>query len=122
MHRAEKKHAHAGHVHHHHHHNHHLLDHFHHHHSPEEVWLIIRDMFVTVAAVLFIISLVPTEFVEHFEGILRGVAYFFGAAAYVSEVFMLTGVFKKHVPFGEMYMPYVFGVLYVLMGIAYLLK
>ena len=53
---------------------------------------------------------------------MRGVAYIFGAGAYMSEMLILTDNFKHMHPFREMFMPYAFGILYVLMSISYFLE
>ena len=88
----------------------------------EEHLLLIRNICVAVAAVLFLLAMVPHLFEHHVKYILRGVAYVFGAGAYASEMLMLTDNFKHMHPFREMFMPYAFGVLYVLMAISYFLE
>ena len=77
---------------------------------------------MAVTAVLFLLAMVPHLFEHHVKYILRGVAYVFGAGAYASEMLMLTDNFKHMHPFREMFMPYAFGVLYVLMAISYFLE
>lgn len=88
----------------------------------EEHLLFIRNICVAVAAALFLLAMVPHLFEHHVKYILRGVAYVFGAGAYASEMLMLTDNFKHMHPFREMFMPYAFGVLYVLMAISYFLE
>ena len=88
--------------------------------SPFDIWCIrIGNVCVTFAAVLFLVSLLPEESVSA-KYVLRGIGYFFGAVAYGTEVFALTDGFKEKLKFGAMYMPYVFGILYILLGISYL--
>ena len=48
-------------------------------------------------------------------------AYILGAGAYGSEVIVLTYGWRKNPGLKEMLMPYMFGVLYVLLGFSYLL-
>jgi len=80
--------------------------------------LIVQDIFVAIAATLFLISL----FIEgHAEHTLRGVAYFLGACAYVCEILEVTDFFRIKKGIVPMFMPYVFGVLYVILGFSYLL-
>lgn len=61
-------------------------------------------------------------FMHNYHSLLRGVAYIFGAGAYLSEFSMLTDSFTRKVPHKELFMVYCFGPLYVLMGLAYLLE
>ena len=99
---------------------HHLLHLQHHEHSPEQNrWLIIRNIFVVVAGLLFIASLLPHTIIGHQSYFLKGVAYMFGALAYGSEFVVLTDCFKKKQSRREMFMPCVFGVLYIVLGISY---
>ena len=105
---------------HHQHHEHHLLHLHHHEHSPEQNrWLIIRNIFVVVAGLLFVASLFPEGIIGHTSHLLKGVAYMFGALAYGSEFVVLTDCFKKKQSKREMFMPCVFGVLYIILGISY---
>ena len=55
------------------------------------------------------------------EHILKGIAYFLGAAAYFSEFILLTDCFTERVPHQEMFMAYCFGPLYILLGLSYLM-
>ena len=88
-----------------------------HHKTAEHYILIIRNVAVALAVVLFAISLF------HFEGnnILKAIAYFLGAAAYFSEILLLTDCFSERVPHQEMFMAYCFGPMYILLGLSYLL-
>ena len=88
----------------------------------EFVFIFILIGLIPVAAALFLLAMVPHLFEHHVKYILRGVAYVFGAGAYASEMLMLTDNFKHMHPFREMFMPYAFGVLYVLMAISYFLE
>ena len=88
----------------------------------EERLLLVRTLCVEAAAALYLLALVPEALSHHLKYIVRGVAYIFGAGAYGSEMMMLTDNFKHMHPFREMFMPYAFGVLYVLMSISYFLE
>ena len=91
--------------------------------AGEEKLLLGRNICVAVAAVLFLVAVLPHSILAHpAKYALRGVAYFFGAGAYLSEMLMITDAFKHMHPFREMFMPYVFGALYVLMGVVYFLE
>ena len=83
----------------------------------ERVWMELRNLFVIVAAVLFILSLLLSH-----KHTLRAIAYFLGAAAYISELAMLTKGFRERIPHAEAFMALCFGPLYILMGIAYLVE
>ena len=87
-------------------------------HQKLDHWLLrLRNAAVLLAAVLFLISLfhVPGKYV------LKAIAYFLGAAAYFSEIFLLTDCFRTKVPHQEMFMAYCFGPMYILLGLSYLL-
>ena len=51
---------------------------------------------------------------------LRAVGYLFGAIAYICEIMVLTDCFKVKIPHNELFMPYCFGPLYLIMGVGYL--
>lgn len=91
------------------------------HYEHEEKLLVLRNICVAVAALLFLGSLLPSSLIGHAGYPMRGVAYFFGAGAYVSELLVLTNGFSRKEPLKELFMPYVFGVLYIILGINYLL-
>lgn len=82
------------------------------------IMLVLRNLLVAVAAILFILSF----FFDDIYHILKGVAYFCGAVAYVFECLLLTDCFKTKVEHQEMFMVYCFGPLYLLMGLGYILK
>ena len=88
------------------------------HKKRDYIMLILRNVFVGVAAVLFILSF----FFDDVYHILKGVAYFSGVIAYVFECLLLTNCFKTKVPHKEMFMVYCLGPLYILMAIGYFLK
>lgn len=87
---------------------------------PVRNYFIIQNVFVIIAAFLFFVSVLPEHIIGSAGVTLRAIAYFMGAVAYFAELLMLTHGFKKKIPFHEMYMPYVFGILYVLLCINYL--
>ncbi len=77
--------------------------------------LILRNVFVGLAVILFIISLFL-----HLD-ILKAIAYFCGAGAYLFECLAVTDCFQTKVPHTEMFMVYCFGPLYILLGINYII-
>ncbi len=79
--------------------------------------LLVRNLLVAVAAILFIASF----FFDEIYHILKAVAYFCGAVAYLFELLLLTDCFKTKVPHKEMFMVYCLGPLYLLMGLNYIL-
>lgn len=87
------------------------------HKNREKFFLLLRNSFVVVVGLLFMASF----FVESHH-LFRGVAYIFGAIAYSSELLILTDCFRKRVPHRELFMIYIFGPLYILMGIGYFLE
>ena len=82
---------------------------------------IMRNIFVVIAGGLFILSMLHIEPIYHYWNILKFVAYILGAGAYGAEVIVLTDGWRKNPGLKEMLMPYMFGVLYVLLGFSYLL-
>ncbi len=81
------------------------------------ILLVLRNIFVAVAVLLFLAS-----FVWHdAHNILRAIAYFCGTGAYLFECLAVTDCFHTKVPHTEMFMVYCFGPLYLLMGLSYLL-
>ena len=87
-----------------------------HHKKLEHVVLLCRNIAVSLAVVLFLLSL------THLPGshLFKAVAYFLGAAAYFGEFMLLTDCFTTRVPHQEMFMAYCFGPLYLLLGLSYL--
>lgn len=79
--------------------------------------LILRNIFVVLAAVFFITSF----FFPTVSNILKAVGYFCGAAAYIFECLAVTDCFQTKVPHTEMFMVYCFGPLYIVMGLGYIL-
>lgn len=94
-------------------------------HSPAEeddspamhVGLFLRNAFVVVATILFLISI----FIGHSSGVLKFIAYLCGAAAYFCEYLHLTQFFRHKPPHNEVFMVYCFAPLYFLLGLSYLL-
>ena len=76
-----------------------------------------QNIAVGAALVLFIASLLHAPM----EALLKGIAYFFGAAAYFCEIVLLTDCFTAKVPHKELFMAYCFGPMYILLGLSYLL-
>lgn len=91
-------------------------------HLKGEVYLIIRNVAVSIAAIIFIISIMPESVIGENEHTLRGTAYIFGSLAYLCELIELTALFSKKHPFRELFMPYVMGVLYIVLSISYFMK
>lgn len=88
-----------------------------------ETLLILRNTFVIIAALMFLLTFAPSTVLDAKQAYSAGgIAYLLGAVAYLMELLMLNDLFRKKTPFGEMLMPYVFGGLYVMMGIRYLLR
>ena len=88
------------------------------HRKAEHVILLIRNIAVGAAVVLFLVSLFPLSF----RYPLKAAAYFLGAAAYCTEILLLTDCFSSRVPHREMFMAYCFGPMYILLGLSYLLS
>ncbi len=79
------------------------------------VLLVLRNSFVIIAVILFLIYIF-----SHLTT-LKAIAYFCGAAAYLFEFLAVTDCFQTKVPHTEMFMIYCFGPLYLLLGLSYIL-
>ncbi len=79
--------------------------------------LVLRNLLVTAAVLLFLLSL----FLHNASHTLKAIAYFCGAGAYCFECLLLTDCFQAKVPHQEMFMIYCFGPLYLLLGVSYIL-
>ena len=78
--------------------------------------LVLRNLFVVLAVLLFLASLV----FQSAYTTLKALGYFCGAVAYIFECFAVTDCFQTKVPHTEMFMVYCFGPLYILMGLGYI--
>ena len=83
----------------------------------ERFFLTLRNIAAALAVFVFLLSLL-TDLPIYTK--LKAVGYFFGAAAYLFEMALLTDCFTEEVDHKEMFMAYCFGPLYVLMSISYL--
>ena len=86
-------------------------------HGSKHIYLNLRNIFAVIAFIIFMASLFAGELAHH----MRGIAYFFGAAAYFCEILELTDGFHKKVPFPELLMAVLFAPMYIILGISYLL-
>jgi len=83
-------------------------------------FLNIRNVLAIAAGALFLSAIAPWDVSERFGHVLRFAAYILGAGAYGAEIIVLTDGLRRNPGFKEMCMPYVFGVLYVMLGLSYL--
>jgi len=83
-------------------------------------FLFVRNIFAGLAAVLFVLSILPIHSLEHYSHLFKFVAYILGAGAYGAEIIVLTDGLRKNPGLHEMLMPYVFGLLYIMLGFSYL--
>ena len=89
--------------------------------KTQHTFLTVRNIFVVIAGGLFILSMLHIEPIYHYWNILKFVAYILGAGAYGSEIIVLTDGWRKNPGLKEMFIAYMFGVVYVLLGFSYLL-
>ena len=98
--------------------------------TPAQIALRFRNVMVLLAAILFLLSFAMvvsffTPLIQVIYGIPLAVIggleiYLFGAIAYICEIMVLTDCFKVKIPHNELFMPYCFGPLYLIMGVGYL--
>ncbi len=81
------------------------------------ILLILRNIFVSISAILLIISIILHQPKDN----LKAIAYFCGGTAYILELLAVTDCLKTKVPYREMFMIYCFGPLYLIMGLSYIL-
>lgn len=80
----------------------------------------MRNTAVTLAAILFIISVIHVPAVLRIVSLLRSIAYASGTAAYFAEDVILTDGYKKCNSFSLMFMPRVMLLVYILLAVNYL--
>ncbi len=83
-------------------------------------FLLVRNIFAGIAAIVFILSILPIHAFEHYSHLFKFVAYILGAGAYGAEIIVLTNGLRKNPGAHEMLMPYIFGLLYIMLGFSYL--
>ena len=90
----------------------------------EHYLLLIRNIAVTIAAVLFLSSELPFPFFEEWHHTFCGAGYLFGAIAYVTELMEESDEQKEHDPHHrrKLFMPNVFGTLYVILAICHFIE
>ena len=80
--------------------------------------LFLRNFLAVIAAGLFMLSLLSDN--NHL--LLKAIAYAFGALAYLGEILLMTDCFRHLPPKSELLMPYLFGGMYIILGISYALE
>lgn len=80
------------------------------------ILLVLRNLFVAIAVILFVVSF----FIPEYNHWFKAIGYFFGAGAYLFECLAVTDCFQTKIPHTEMFMVYCFGPLYLLMGFGYI--
>ncbi len=81
--------------------------------SPRSLFL--RNALAVIAAWLFFLSMV----FDYGHMTLKALAYIIGALAYFGEILLLTDCFRHKPQKGEMFMPYLFGAMYIMLGLSY---
>ena len=81
--------------------------------SPSSLFL--RNALAVIAAWLFFLSMI----FDYGHMTLKALAYIIGALAYFGEILLLTDCFRHRPQKGEMFMPYLFGVMYIMLGLSY---
>ena len=87
----------------------------------EHICLNVRNILAGIAAVLFIMSILPLHTgISHHD--MQAIAYFFEAGAYIAELVEMSDEEKrasKHFR-RRVFMPNIFGLLYIILGITHL--
>ena len=77
--------------------------------------LLARNIAAAAAGILFLISIFDVNIA------IKAIAYFTGSIAYILELVIMTECFRVKPNHDELFMIYVFGPLYILMGVSYLI-
>ncbi len=90
----------------------------------EKRCLLVRNILVVISASLFIVSILPIESLAHAKHDISGVAYLIGAGAYIAELIEMSDQEKRTHPHHKhrVFMPNVFGALYLILGIVHILE
>jgi len=90
----------------------------------EHICLRLRNILVLIAAILFILSILPFEKIHEVHNTISGIAYFFGAGAYLIEFIEQYDYEKRHNKDHKrkLFMPNVFGILYIVLAICHLFE
>lgn len=90
----------------------------------EQRCLAARNILVIISATLFIVSILPIEPIEAVHHDISGIAYLFGAGAYIAEIIEMSDEEKRAHPHHKhrVFMPNVFGILYIILGIAHIIE
>lgn len=93
-----------------------------HHHQSKTIhtFLRIRNTLVMLTAVTFLLSIMPLHTLIAYHNLMKFAAYILGAGAYGAEIIVMTDGLRKSPGASEMLMPYIFGVLYIVLGFSYL--
>lgn len=93
-----------------------------HHHKSKTIrtFLGIRNTLAMLAAAIFLLSILPVPTLAPYNHLLKFTAYILGAGAYGAEIIVMTDGLRKSPGVAEMLMPYIFGVLYIMLGFSYL--
>ncbi len=83
--------------------------------------LILRNIAATVTAAVFFLAVFTHTLWADINPLLRAAAYFCGFVAYFLEILILNDKFRIRPPFSIMYMPYLLGFLYIVLGVSYFL-
>jgi len=88
----------------------------------EHLCLRVRNILAAIAAVLFLASVLPIEALHASHHTIQGIAYFFGAGAYIAELIEMSDEKKRASRHHrrKAFMPNIFGLLYIILGISHL--
>lgn len=77
-----------------------------------------KNLCVLIAALMMITSILTTSLTDRAGRIIHSGAYFLGAAAYIAEIVLLTDFFREKPSLEHMFMPCIFGLLYIVVGVS----
>lgn len=85
-------------------------------HHRHHLW--IRNIFALAAAALFMAALLVSDR----DLLFKALAYGLGALAYIGELLVMTSAFRKKLAKNELFMPLLFGAMYIVLGMSYALE
>lgn len=80
--------------------------------------LDLKNIMALLAAMCFMGSI----FIDDRQFLFKAIAYGVGALAYLGELMAITHVFKKRCDGRELFMPILFGAMYIVLGFSYAIE
>lgn len=77
----------------------------------------MKNTLALFAAIMIVFSLFTEGVPGRIGRTLHSIAYFLGAGAYIAELLLETDMFRHKPPLDHIFMPLIFGLLYIIIGV-----